>query len=313
AVEAVNARPRGGAAPGASEVLSELRASSSQIAPADLVSLGMARVDPGEVEDLAGLLHAEPWVREVLSGARSALWWRRLAAARTLSQIACERDRSDILALIADNHPGVQSAATACLERYADAELLMSVIDGLAEASSAVRTYQIRILRSHPVLVASMLIGRIRADAPPHRLYAYIHAAAELQDARCMKNVADLSTHPHPEVRVAVARVLRSSSGDLAHVKLLALLRDPDWRVRAQAARGLAGVTDSRTIDELARALADPNWWVRFRAGLALAATGEKGRTALTRMLAQSDRYARDMAMLVIGLSDASVTELSEG
>ena len=51
----------------------------------------------------------------------------------------------------------------------------------------------------------------------------------------------------------------------------------------------------------------------RVRAGLALAVMGPMGRDALTEALSNSDRYARDMAMLVIGLSEASVAELSAG
>ena len=287
-------------------------ASGSDTAEA-LVRQGMRSVRHSEREQLAELLRSEPQVRESLAGASSVLWWKRLAAARTLSLIANESDRATIFALLSDNHAAVQLAATSCLGRYADQELLTRVIDGLASASSAVRSYQIGVLRQYPDLVWRMLYDRIRPDAAPHRLYAYIHAAAELDDAQCMQRVADLSTHPHPEVRVAVARVLRSQTGDSAHVKLLSLLRDPDWRVRAQAARGLAGMTDERTVEELARALTDSNWWVRFRAGLALAGTGGKGHAALDEALRHQDRYARDMAMLVIGLSDASVAELSEG
>ncbi len=298
---------------GAAAAVSALRRAAATDTPQALVWLGMQRVRQDERETLATMLHEEPWVRQSIGDARSVFWWKRLSAARTISLVASGSDKSAILKLLSDSHPAVQSAATGCLTRYADRELLTRVIDGLSSASSAVRTYQIGVLRQYPDLVGPMLLDRIRADAPPHKLYAYIHAAAEIQDAHCMTRVAELSTHPHPEVRVAVARVLRSASGDVMHVKLLSLVRDPDWRVRAQAARGLSGVSDPRTVLELSRALADSNWWVRFRAGLALAATGEPGRAALTASLAHNDRYARDMAMLVIGLSDASVAELSEG
>ena len=290
-----------------------LRSASASDTPQALAMLGLESVTDDEREKLTALLHDEPWVQRSISGARSPLWWNRLSAARTLSLVAAESDRATILSLLSDSHPAVQSAGTACLRRYADRELLTRVIDGLSSASSAVRTYQIGVLRQYPEIVGAMLHDRIRPDAPHHKLYAYIHAAAELRDQDCMTRVAELSTHPHPEVRVAVARVLRSTAGESAHVKLLSLLRDSDWRVRAQAARGLSGVSDPRTVEELARALTDSNWWVRFRAGLALAATGTAGHQALTVALAQSDRYARDMAMLVIGLSDASVAELSEG
>jgi HEAT repeat protein len=259
------------------------------------------------------MLREEPWVRDTIAGADSLLWWKRLTAARTLALIASESDRATILKLLSDRHPAVQSGATACLNTYADRELLIRVIDGLSLASPAVRTYQLGMLAGYSWLVRPVLLDRIRTDAPPHKLYAYIHAAATLDDPECMARVADLSTHPHPEVRVAVARVLRSTPGDVFHVKLLSMLRDPDWRVRAQAARGLSGSNDERTIKELARGLTDANWWVRFRAGLALAAMGPVGRAALSDALANTDRYARDMATLIIGLSDASVAELSAG
>lgn len=298
---------------GAAETVAALRSASRSDTAQALVWLGMEQVRPQEREALAQLLRDEPWVRQAIDGARSLLWWKRLAAARTLSLIATERDRANILLLLSDAHQAVQSAATACLYRFADEELLIRVIDGLSSASSAVRTYQLGVLQTYAVITGPMLFERIRPDAPPHKLYAYIHAAAELRDAECMRRVADLSTHPHPEVRVAVARVLRGRVGDGAHVKLLSLLRDPDWRVRAQAARGMSGLDDARTVQELARALTDANWWVRFRAGLALASIGPRGRAALSDALANSDRYARDMAMLVIGLSESSVAELSEG
>lgn len=250
-------------------------------------------------------------VEQALLGARSLLWWRRFAAARALAQSAGPPDRGALLRLLSDPHPAVQSAASESLRRAADPELIRRVIDGLSSASSAVRAHQMTVLAGHADLAAPMLLDRIREDAPAHKLYAYINAAAALGDRACMTRVSELSTHPHAEVRVAVARVLRSGVGETAHVKLLSMLRDPDWRVRAQAARGLGAMNDSRTVDALLRAIADPTWWVRFRAALALAAMGGVGRAALARALEHEDRYARDMAALVSGLSEASLAELS--
>lgn len=252
-----------------------------------------------------------PAVESALLGIRSPLWWRRFAAARALARIADASDRDLLLRLLGDPHPAVQSAASESLRRYADPELIRRVIDGLSSASSAVRAHQMTILAGHADVAAPMLLDRIREDAPAHKLYAYINAAAALGDPACMTRVGELSTHPHAEVRVAVARVLRSGVGESAHVKLLSMLRDPDWRVRAQAARGLGAMNDPRTVDALLRAIADPTWWVRFRAALALAAMGDVGHDALARALEHQDRYARDMAALVSGLSESSLAELS--
>jgi hypothetical protein len=91
------------------------------------------------------------------------------------------------------------------------------------------------------------------------------------------------------------------------------MVADPDWRVRAQAARALGTLADTESVPLLRRALADVNWWVRFRSGLALAQLGEPGRTALRECRTARDRYASDMAAMISGLSSGSIIELSEG
>lgn len=313
AAEAAEARRILSASPSSAEVTAAVRRSRSPETTQALLAYAADRVAPDERAALVAALHTEPKVRRILDGARSPLWWKRLSAARILALIADASDLPAIRRLLSDTHPAVQTAAGACLGRHVDEELLLRMIDGLSTASSAVRAYQLGVLSQHGKLAAPLLLDRIRADAPPHKLYAYVHAVAALDDTECMARVAELSTHAHPEVRVAVARVLRSTPGDSFHIKLLSMLRDPDWRVRAQAARGLSTLSDPATVQELVRALTDPTWWVRFRAGLALAGMGEPGREALEQARGHPDRYARDMAVLVGGLSAASVTELSAG
>jgi predicted PurR-regulated permease PerM len=55
------------------------------------------------------------------------------------------------------------------------------------------------------------------------------------------------------------------------------LLSDPDWRVRAAAARALEGLQVTAAVPALSAALRDPQWWVRFRSAVALAGMGEGG------------------------------------
>ena len=93
---------------------------------------------------------------------------------------------------------------------------------------------------------------------------------------------------------------------------LRAMLKDDDWRVRAQAARGLGALGATAAIPELSGALVDRSWWVRFRSALSLAQLGETGRRALRTARERSDRYAADMAKMVSGLSDGAVVELAE-
>jgi len=93
---------------------------------------------------------------------------------------------------------------------------------------------------------------------------------------------------------------------------LLALLQDPDWRIRGQAARGLGALSADGAVAPLLAAMSDAAWWVRFRAGLALAQLGEPGREALRRARLLPDRFAREMATMVSGLSEGGVMELAE-
>jgi HEAT repeat protein len=90
------------------------------------------------------------------------------------------------------------------------------------------------------------------------------------------------------------------------------MVLDEDWRVRAQAARALGAVGVAEAVPELTRALSDRSWWVRFRAALALAQLGDAGRSVLRAARELPDRYAGDMAAMVIGLSDGALVELAE-
>ena len=62
----------------------------------------------------------------------------------------------------------------------------------------------------------------------------------------------------------------------------------------------------------LAPLLADRVWLVRLRAALSLAQLGERGRAALRVANEGNDRFAREMATMVSGLTDGAVLELGD-
>ena len=82
--------------------------------------------------------------------------------------------------------------------------------------------------------------------------------------------------------------------------------------MRAQAARALGALRARDATAELARGRPRPSWWVRYRAALALAQIGGEAREALLAVTRGDDAMARDMAVLVAGLSSAAVVEMSE-
>jgi HEAT repeat protein len=107
-------------------------------------------------------------------------------------------------------------------------------------------------------------------------------------------------------VRVAATNLLGAIGDAPAAERLTALLKDSDSRVRAAAARGLGRMQYWQSGSQLAESLRDSTWRVRREAGLALRAIGAPGALLLRRALKGDDRFASDMAQLVLDLPVAA-------
>jgi HEAT repeats len=261
---------------------------------------------------LARALRHEPWVEAVLRQGRSRLWWRRFDVARLLSVVGGDGDVGLMTSLLADRNPAVRLVAFDAAARLSDPALIRGALDDLPARQDAVQAYQFAALARHPRQVAQALIPRLEGHAPVRQLNAWIDAAAALADPEALRTVRALASHPLPEVRVHVARALRRLAEPETPAVLLTLLGDGDWRVRAQAARALGALRVRAGVDALAHAVHDPSWWVRYRSALALAQIGGAARDALLDVTEGEDALARDMALLVAGLSPAAVVEMSE-
>jgi adsorption protein B len=78
---------------------------------------------------------------------------------------------------------------------------------------------------------------------------------------------------------------------------LLERLRDPSWRVRAEACRTVGFLRLPHAAAALERAAGDPVWTVRANAVHALAKLGDAGEAALLNLLRCADTYAREAAL----------------
>lgn len=260
---------------------------------------------------LAPLLRDEAWVREMLRHGQSRLWWRRFDAARLLSIVGGDADKALIAALLNDRSPAVRLVAIDAAARLGG-QLVDVELDGLPQRQDAVQAYQLAALARYPRVVAAALLPRLVTDAPVESLNAWIDAAGALASPDALTRVRDLAAHPRAEVRLHVARALRRLAEPETVPVLLALLADTDWRVRAQAARALGALRIIAATPGLAVAVRDRSWWVRYRAALAMAQIGGEAREELLAVARGEDPMARDMSILVAGLSSAAVVEMSE-
>ncbi len=269
-------------------------------------------IPPEYREELVVLLRDARWTNTISRQAASRFWWRRLAAARLLAFTATDADRATVRILLDDPHPAVRTGATRCLPRLNDPALVALVLDRLPALTPLVRASLTVTLRELLPYTLPAVLERMAQPASSRALETWINIAEVLGAPETFTPLARLATHDSSDVRLAVARALKRQFHADASDVLERLLRDSDWRVRAQAARSLGVLGAHEKTPHLATALADPAWWVRFRASLALAQMGEPGRRVLRASRHASDRMARDMSSLVCGLSDGSIIELTE-
>ena len=293
-------------------VIATLRTAPPGVALEETLAALARRVPPASRQELVDRLRREPWVRGMLARAHNRAWWDRLAAARMLTAAGTEIDRELLRQLLADKHPAVQTAATGAIERIADRKIVEDVLDQLVDRPLVVRQIQMSaVLRSRAFLVPALL-ERLVPDASPRSLEVWIALAEQSTDPACVRAAAELAGHADAQVRLAVARALRHFYDPRVHATLAALLRDTDWRVRAAACRTAGSLADTAFVGALRQGMVDSAWWVRFRSALALAQLGESGRKVLRDARNGDDRFARDMATMVSGLSDGGILELAE-
>jgi HEAT repeat protein len=283
----------------------------SDVATSQLLSIAGSRLGPEELRALAPLIRPAQWVENVLACGSSRTWWRRMDAARMLAVVGTPRDRSLVARLLVDPHPAVASAATDLIVAQTDPPLIESVILGLPACPSTVRQQHMRALRSHADEATAFLVPLLGEPTSDEVLRIRVQLAETLGTPAALAAVIVHAWHPVPSVRATVARALRScflpAGMETAHV----MLHDDDWEVRAAAARALGGLQAVAALTDLEAAMSDESWWVRFRSALALRGLGARGEAALQDATRSDDPYARDMAIVALGLTEASRLELS--
>ncbi len=284
---------------------------SPYVASRHLQAITASQLAQEQREAIVELVRPAEWVERILSGGSSRIWWKRMEAARLLAVTMAPSDSELLVRLVTDRNPAVMSAAAGAIAGYADEGLIKLVVRRLSVSAPAVRLQQMRALRSHSELASSILVLELARGHSPDQTCALIQLAEVLGTPQALGAVVRYANDSSTEVRTTVARALRNCFSPEAVDAARLLLQDDDWRVRAAAARALAGLNDLGAVDALRLALNDKSWWVRFRSALALGSLGEQGDEALATAAISNDNYARDMAVVVGGLSEAARLELS--
>ena len=255
------------------------------------------------------VLRGTSWHADLVRRARSRLWWRRLAAARALSEVATAEHLLVVHALIEDEEPAVRLAAAPVIERLASPGLATALLERAIAARGAERNVLIEILAGTDTLVLPLLEERLRAPCEPDTLRVLLDLAARVRFPSLLPLLVPQAAHASREIRIAAATCLAHFPHPQSAGALRRLLEDPAWPVRARAAAALGTIGAVEAVDELLEALRDRAWWVRLRAALALRLLGPIGVEALRRVDPADDRFAHDMSRYVLSLDDRAVAE----
>ncbi|MBX7120464.1 MAG: HEAT repeat domain-containing protein [Gemmatimonadaceae bacterium] len=293
-------------------VVAVLRGMPRGTAVGYLALLARQTIPDSNREELARALRGEHWVRHAVRQAGSRFWWRRLEAARALSVTADAAHRAIVQRLFFDTHPAVQVAAAGALPRVADAVLVGLVLDRLDSLPKVVRHYVTGVLRRARELVAPALAERIARGGHFATVAAWVELAEAIAEPAAVAASIARVGDPSPAVRRAIAKALRRAPSPAAEAALVTLLADRDPTVRAAAARTVGELGLRSAVPALVPVLGDGVWIVRVRAAVSLAQLGERGKAALREARAGGDRFARDMAAMVTGLTEGAILEMGD-
>ena len=102
------------------------------------------------------------------------------------------------------------------------------------------------------------------------------------------------------EDRVDAIHAINRDCGPFLLSKLVELIEDPAWQIRAEVCRTLSFLRYSQALPLLENAATDSDWTVRSNAVRAIGKLGELGELYLLRIIQGDDPYARDAALAVL-------------
>jgi hypothetical protein len=229
----------------------------------------------------------------------SRRWKRRLRGARIYTLLGGGEE--DMPRLLVDRRADVRAEAAGWAAEHPEPGIVARLLELLGDEATLCRfTVKDSLLRIGPAAVEPLAAYLEAASGA--RAAAGLEVAAALRDPRLLDAALRLFGDEDPLARRRAAELLGALGGERAAATLTAGLLDPVAGVRAAAARGLGQGHHWMAAGELAAALRDSNWEVRRAAGTALRGLGAPGELLLRRVLQDDDRFAGDMARLMLEL-----------
>ncbi len=272
-------------------------------------------LDSPVCDTITGILDKMGEIDSLLREANSRRDWKRAIAVRGLGECGGVKALRVLVTAADDQSPEVRRAAREGLLANATPRAIhaaiRSFIRDLPRRSGWRRSFYSRLA----VSAAEELTALIRSgELSTSEEKLAIEALGDAGRPAALKLALERVSAEDAESRGTAMRVIGKVGTERELPLLLEGLKDPEWFVRAAAARAiewllaLRQVSDTNPLlltaaEHLGSRLDDGSWWVRANAARALSRIGQPGVNILLRLVESSDRYARDAAIAAISMA----------
>lgn len=222
------------------------------------------------------------------------------SAAEKLGRMRCEASTGKLVLLLDGQNAEIVPVTVRALSKIRTREALEAVLDRLPDLYS--RSYVSRksiesSLRNFGPAAVPDLVRYGERYGDPVSKASVLEVLGVLGAPEALPFAFRNLGHGDSEVRAKALKVIGAAGGGLPpgeKDRVVALLDDPVWFVRLQAAKALGILRHGKAAPVLAKRLMDGNWQVRNAAATALVLTSDNAIGIFLDTLGATDRYAKE-------------------
>jgi HEAT repeat protein len=227
---------------------------------------------------------------------KASLKRRRAEAIFTLGWLGHEHSVPALASALKGHDADLSYTAGQVLAEYTSAPACGHLVTALCSGTLP-RPLVATLLESSRCPDAPELVAQA-ADDPDARVRSWVaYLLGRCSDPRARGWLAPLAHDRVADVRASAAEAFASFPEPQI---LRRLLGDPDWSVRANAAKAIGNAGLSDLASDLTTLMSDRTWWVRQSAAIALKQLGRSSVEHLRQMLHDDDRFVRNKAAEIL-------------
>ena len=222
------------------------------------------------------------------------------SAVEKLGRMRCEASTGKLVPLLDEQDGRIVSVAVRALSKIGTREALEAVLErlpGLYSRSLVTKKSIERSLRNFGPAAAPDLVRYGERYADPVSRASVLEVLGILGAPEALPFATRSLDHGDPEVRAKALKAVGAAGRDLPpgeKDRVLALLDDPVWFVRLQAAKALGTLRYEKAVPLLSKRLVDANWQVRNASATAVVLTSDDAIGIFLDTLGATDRYAKE-------------------